>query len=188
MHLFSEYLDSYWFSSWLENYWPSGRQKYSEVGAKQGYPPGKSFSDFFVHVLRYQLKTWYVHLVGSTTQRVRVSSQSAQYALLYSQNGSKSFFFIYGFNNYIEPSDVVHTLILHLTSFMVGQLLAIWWPQTLGRISQQSSLPVESFLSFLLHVLRYELEIGYIYPVGGRTHQVQVSTQWGIFDPLCNEK
>ena len=28
---------------------------------------------FFLHVLRYQFETWYIHLVGSVTCQIRVS-------------------------------------------------------------------------------------------------------------------
>ena len=40
---------------------------------------------FFQHALRYQFETWYIHLVGSATHEVRVSSQSGHPGLLYSQ-------------------------------------------------------------------------------------------------------
>ena len=45
----------------------------------------KVFRTFFVHVLRYQFETWYVHLIGSATHRVGVSSQSGHSVLLYRQ-------------------------------------------------------------------------------------------------------
>ena len=70
----------------------------------------KVSSGFLVHVLGYQFEAWYIHLVGSATHAARVSSQSGHSDLRYSQNGSKSFFFIYDLENYIEPSDLVHTL------------------------------------------------------------------------------
>ena len=44
-----------------------------------------SLNILFVHVLRYQFETWYIHLVGSATHRGRVSSQSGHSELLCSQ-------------------------------------------------------------------------------------------------------
>ena len=44
----------------------------------------RSFPCFFVHVLRYQFETWYIHLVGNVTRQVRVSFQSGHFDLLYS--------------------------------------------------------------------------------------------------------
>ena len=43
------------------------------------------FWAFFLHVWRYQFETWYIQLVGSTTDQVQVSCQSGQFDLLYSQ-------------------------------------------------------------------------------------------------------
>ena len=40
---------------------------------------------FFLHVLRYQFETWYLHAVGGATRQVRVSYQSGHFDLLYSQ-------------------------------------------------------------------------------------------------------
>ena len=48
-----------------------------------------------------------MHLVGSATHQVRVSSQSGHLDLLYSQEWVNVIFFIYGIKNYIEPSDLV---------------------------------------------------------------------------------
>ena len=45
----------------------------------------KVFWIFFQHALRYQFETWYIHLVGSATHQVRVSSQSGHPDILYSQ-------------------------------------------------------------------------------------------------------
>ena len=47
----------------------------------------------FVHILRYQFETSYIHLVGSATHRVRVSPHTAHSDLLYSQIWVKVFFF-----------------------------------------------------------------------------------------------
>ena len=43
------------------------------------------FRAFFLHVLRYQFETWYIHAVGGVTRQVRVSFQSGHFDLLYSQ-------------------------------------------------------------------------------------------------------
>ena len=43
------------------------------------------FRAFFLHVLRYQFETWYVHAVGGVTRQVRVAFQSGHFDLLYSQ-------------------------------------------------------------------------------------------------------
>ena len=42
------------------------------------------FRPFFLHVLRYQFETWYIHAVGGVTRQVRVSFQSGHFDLLYS--------------------------------------------------------------------------------------------------------
>ena len=43
------------------------------------------FRALFLHVLRYQFETWYIHAAGSVTRQVRVSFQSGHFDLLYSQ-------------------------------------------------------------------------------------------------------
>ena len=43
------------------------------------------FWAFFLHVLRYQFETWYIHAVGGVTRQVRVLYQSGHFDLLYSQ-------------------------------------------------------------------------------------------------------
>ena len=43
------------------------------------------FRAFFLHVLRYQFETWYIHAVGGVTLQVRVSFQSGHFDQLYSQ-------------------------------------------------------------------------------------------------------
>ena len=49
-------------------------------------PASEKFSGlFFQHALRYQIETWYIHLVGSATHQVRVSAQLGHPDLLYSQ-------------------------------------------------------------------------------------------------------
>ena len=67
-------------------------QRSPEGGAKLGSLPAKSFSDFFVHVLRYQFETCYIHLIGSATHWVRVSSQSGHSDILYRQKWVKVIF------------------------------------------------------------------------------------------------
>ena len=74
------------FSSWLGNCWPSGRKKNTQKGElSRASRQWKVFWTFFLHVLRYQFETWYIHLVGSATDQVTVSSQLGHYDLLYSQ-------------------------------------------------------------------------------------------------------
>ena len=106
-HLYNECLDHHWFSSWLGNFWPSGGQKHSEGVVSRAPSQRKVFWTFYQHALRYQFETWYIHLVGSATHQVRVSSQSGNLDLLYSQEWVNVIFFIYGIKNYIEPSDLV---------------------------------------------------------------------------------
>ena len=43
------------------------------------------FRAFFLHVLRYQFETWYIHALGGVTRQVRVSFQLGHFDLLYSQ-------------------------------------------------------------------------------------------------------
>ena len=54
-------------------------------GALVELPASEKFSGLFVHVLRYQFETWYIHLVGGVTCQVRVSFQSGHFDLFYSQ-------------------------------------------------------------------------------------------------------
>ena len=63
-HLYGECLHPYWFSSWLGNFWPSGTKNPNRELVE--LPASEKFSRLFL----------YIHLVGSTTHRVRVSSQS----------------------------------------------------------------------------------------------------------------
>ena len=84
-HWYSECLDLYWFSSWLGDFWSSGGQKHLKGGVTRAPSQRKVFQTFFVHVVRYQFETWYIHLVGSATHQVWVSSQSSHPDLLYSQ-------------------------------------------------------------------------------------------------------
>ena len=114
----------------------------------------KSFPDFFVHVLRCQFETWYIHLVGSATYRVRVWSQSDLTDLLYSKTRVKVIFL------HLWPQQLfraftfsTHTNIasvLNCTDFRHGW--AIFGPvgghKHSERGSQQSLPPPESFLSF----------------------------------------
>ena len=48
-------------------------------------PSVRVFRTFLQHALRYQFETWYIHLVGGTTCRVRVASQLGHFDLVYSQ-------------------------------------------------------------------------------------------------------
>ena len=50
------------------------------------------FSGFFLHVLRYQFETWYIHLIGGVACQVRVSFQSGHFDLLYIQKIVKTIF------------------------------------------------------------------------------------------------
>ena len=50
----------------------------------------KVFQAFFLHVLRYQFETWYIHAVGSVTCHIWVSFQSRHFDLLYSQKKGQS--------------------------------------------------------------------------------------------------
>ena len=89
----------------------------------------KVFRTFFVHVVRYQFETWHIHPVGGVTRQIRVSFQSGHFDLLYSQNRSKSFICIHGFKNYIEASDLVHTLYSEcLYPYWLLSCLGNFWP------------------------------------------------------------
>ena len=86
-HSNSECLDPYWFLSCLGNCWPSGGQKHSkgklvELPANDTWGlsfirimslPLKSFPDFFLNVLPYQLESWFLHWVGCKTYWAHVS-------------------------------------------------------------------------------------------------------------------
>ena len=74
-----------WFSSWLGDFWPYGGRKHSEGGVCWVPSQRKIIWCFFQHALIYQFETWCLHLVGSATHQVRVSSQSGHPDLLYSQ-------------------------------------------------------------------------------------------------------
>ena len=87
IHSNSECLDPYWLLSCLGNFWPSGGQKHSkgelvELPASDTWGlsfirirslPLKSFRDFFLNVVPYQLESWFIHWVGCTTYWVHVS-------------------------------------------------------------------------------------------------------------------
>ena len=45
----------------------------------------KVFRALFLHVLRYQFETWYIHAVGGVTRQVWVSFKLGHFDLLYSQ-------------------------------------------------------------------------------------------------------
>ena len=60
-HLYSKCLDPQCFSSWLGYFWPSGGHKHSQ----QSLPPTESFQNFFLHVLRYELESWYIYGHGN---------------------------------------------------------------------------------------------------------------------------
>ena len=117
-----------------------------------GFPASKTFPNFFVHVLIYQLKTWYIHLVGSATYEVRVSSQSGQFNPLYSQKWIKiNFLHLRPQKLYRAFRFCMHTYlasVLTRTDFRHG--CAIFCPL-------QSFLSAESFLSCFLHVLCFEI-------------------------------
>ena len=60
-------------------------QKHPEGGVNWAPSQRKVFWTFFQHALRYQFETWYIHLVGSATHQLRVSSQPGHPDLLKSQ-------------------------------------------------------------------------------------------------------
>ena len=86
-HSNRECLDPYWLLSCLDNFWPSGGQKHLKGGLVElpasdtwGLSfirlrslPLKSFLDFFLNVVPYQLESWFIHWVGWTTYWVHVS-------------------------------------------------------------------------------------------------------------------
>ena len=152
------------------------------------------FRAFFLHVLRYQLETWYIHAVGRVTH-VKFEFHLNRDTVTYftAKNRSKSFFCIHGLKNHIEASDLVHSHILWvswslLIFVMVGQFLALWRTKTLERGCYYSSQPAKSFLDFFVHVLRYQFETWHIHLVGGVTCQVRVSFQSWHFDLLNSQK
>ena len=83
----SDCLDPYWLLSCLGNFWPSGGQntwkgELVELPASDTWGlsfisirslPLKSFLDFFLNVVPYQLESWFIHWVGCTTYWVHVS-------------------------------------------------------------------------------------------------------------------
>ena len=86
-HSNSECLDPYGLLSCLGNFWPSGGQKHSkgelvELPASDTWGlsfirirslPLKSFLDFFLNVVPYQLESWFIHWVACTAYWVHVS-------------------------------------------------------------------------------------------------------------------
>ena len=106
--------------SWFGNFWPSGRQKHSDKGVSRAASQRKVFWTFCTCFEISFLKLGiYIYLLGSVTHRVRVSSQSGHPDLLYSQNGPKP-------QNYIEPSDLVHTLTWQVTWTILLFVMAIF--------------------------------------------------------------
>ena len=98
-----------------------------------------------------------------------------------------NFFFIHDMASKIIKSLQIWYTHLHskcLELHCLSSRLSNFWPlgghKHSGRGTQQSSTSPESFLSFFLHVFRYELETCYIHPVGGTTHQVCASSQSGL--------
>ena len=61
------------------------RTKHSEGVVNRAPSQRKVFWTFYQHALRYQFETWHIHLVGSATHQVRVSSRSGHPDLLHSQ-------------------------------------------------------------------------------------------------------
>ena len=143
--------------------------------------PVRRVSDFFVHVLGYQFQTWYIHLIGKSKHRVRVSLQSAHSDVLYSQTWVKVFFLhlwpqqLYGaFRFGTHTEQVSWTVLIFI---MAGQFFSPWWPQVLRRGISAELRATGKFSMLFIHALRYGLEIWFTHPVGGTTHQVWVSSQ-----------
>ena len=77
---------------------------------------------FFLHVLRYQFETCYIHAVGGATRQVRVSFQSGHFTYFTAKNISKSLSACMALNH-IEASDLVHTYFVSVlipTDFCYG--------------------------------------------------------------------
>ena len=86
-HSNSKCLDPYWLLLCLGNFRPSGGQNTQkgelvELQASDTWGlsfirirslPLKSFLDFFLNVVPYQLESWFIHWVGCTTYWVHVS-------------------------------------------------------------------------------------------------------------------
>ena len=90
------------------------------------------FRAFFLHVLRYQFETWYIHAVGGVARQVRVSFQSGHFDLLYSQKWVKVIYLhSWPYKSYRGLRFGTHTYIvsvLILTDFRHGW--AIFGPLT----------------------------------------------------------
>ena len=71
----------------------------------------RNFPGFFLHVLRHQFETWYIHLVGVSHVKFEFRSNRDTLTYFTAKNKSKSFFCIHGLKKYIDASDLVHTLI-----------------------------------------------------------------------------
>ena len=92
----------------------------------------KVFGAFFLHVLRYQFETLYIHAVGGVTRQGQVSFQLGHFDLLYSQNEVKVIYLhSWPYKSYRGLRFGTHTYIvsvLILTEFRHGW--AIFGPLT----------------------------------------------------------
>ena len=124
------------------------------------------FRAFFLHVLRYQFETWYIHAVGGVTRQVRVSFQSGHFDLLYSQKLVKVIYLhSWPYKSYRGLRFGTHTYIvsvLILTDFCQGW--AIFGPLRVKNTWKGVLLELpasEKFSGLFLYMLRYiSLKLG----------------------------
>ena len=119
----------------------------------------------FLHALRYQFETWYIHSAGGTTCRVWVSSQLGHFDLLYSQKWAKPIFFATMASQIkINPPNVVHRgrcILLDISSVFI---LILEFRRLFLHV-----LDFSGFSRLFLWVLKYRFETGYLHLVDGAT-------------------
>ena len=111
------------------------------------------------------------------------------------KNRSKSFVCIHGFKNYIEASDLIHTLkkwvSWPLLTFVMLFLPSGGQKHSKGGVNRAPSQrhmrfefhqnqvsASEEFMDFFLNVVPYQLESWFIHWVGCTTYWVHVSLEW----------
>ena len=128
------------------------------------------FRAFFLHVLRYQFETWYIHAVGG-------SPLSAFMAL-----------------KIISRPQIWYTPLYCecLDPYWFSSWLGNFWPSggqkhLKGGVTRAPSQR-KVFRTFFVHVVRYQFETWHIHLVGGVTRQVRVSFQSGHVDLFYSPK
>ena len=146
----------------------------------------KVFQAFFLHVLRYQYETWYIHAVGGVTRQVRVSFQSGHFDLTQPKIGQShlsAFMARFGTYTYVVS-------VLILTDFRHG--CAIFGPLADKNTWKGVLLELpasEKFSGLFCTCCEISVwNLAYTSSGDGATRQVRVSFQSGHFDLLYCQK